>query len=1285
MMRHFWVFVLIAGVLPALPAAGYFIQVDGNPGDWPLAVPAAVNTGHVARDIGQSGQYIWKDEGIDERNDFTSPARDAHVDLTEFRVTADSQYIYFLARFTDLQIETSDGAVQLQIGIDIDRTAGSGNEWFGRYCDTKLNMNAYWDQLLVTRLGSGASTPLIYDSAWNEEYSGSQAASGANDAIEVAMPWTSIHGMHEVLRFTVAVFRANASDDTWDLGSDPVSDALDCVTNYTHHPGASGSYNTWDEVSDQVVDYYFDIWFEVSGHRSTGDIKAPLLVYEVVPDAVNEPEGEWVAIYNNTSVTLDLTDFMISDEETCLGGEGTYSFQTRPCDLASGDTFIIANEAVEFKAVYGCDPDFELNDSDTGIADLVRDSTPIWSSGTMSLGNSGDEVLILDPSYTVVDALVYGSGSYPSVYGHASVAQGHGLLRCHTPQDTDECGMDFSDDTAPAPCGVQPTSTPEPSPTITPSATPGTGDEPCFGSAVNIRREAHRIAGSGWEYTLEVTDWDNDGRLDLLGGNSDGRLELTMNTGTAAAPAFADGQWLQYSGYGYMDISADSHAAPAHIDWNGDGKRDLLVGNYWGEVLFFENSGTDTAPAFTWYEYLQTGYSAVDVGQLAQPVPVDWDNDGRDDLLVGAGDGTVRLFMNIGSQANPELAPGVTVPAGYGIVDVGNSAKPWVTDWNGDGAKDLVVWGESPPKTYLYLNAGSDGAPVFGYGELLFSTDTPVIIGEGMDFAMADMDGDSKEDIMTVSPIGATLWYPNHGTNAGPEYLEARYIPGDEPSVMFEYGKGPRVVDWDEDGRKDLVLNTTYNGRHYVIFNGGTNGAPSFTSQLHLTTTAGVTIPSGFDYHSPEIIDWDNDGRKDLLVANPNWSGGDVYLYPNVGENYEPVLGPPQRVASYAILPWGTLGVEVADWDQDGRKDLLLGTSVYGPSGQCNYVYFNQGTDAAPVFSGGYAALLTYGFPGTGYAIPGPRLTCPHVWDYEEDGVPDLFMTIEADNRRLRRYRNAAGPGATTLVDDGFIETAYGYIQGNCEIFPEVTDWNEDGRKDLLVGSCPGLYLYPNTQTGLSAPDEVSGLTVIDAGESFVALIWQNPAPADFAGVLAVRSEQPVTWRPSDRQHYHVTPGTEVAPGVSVVYKGAEDHSVTPWEDDSVAAGRTYHYRLFTFDMVVPNYSVTGSEVWVMTSAPTTVPTPVPTFTPPPSPTGEPTMTPTMNPTLTPAPTASPTDIPTATASPTASPSFTPALTPTATVIPTPAPIPATGTAGAMLLLAAMSVLAGRRVDHRRR
>lgn len=57
-----------------------------------------------------------------------------------------------------------------------------------------------------------------------------------------------------------------------------------------------------------------------------------------------------------------------------------------------------------------------------------------------------------------------------------------------------------------------------------------------------------------------------------------------------------------------------SYAAPDVVDWNADGKKDLLVGDYSGYVRVLINVGTNAAPVFSTWSYINCAGSAVRVG-----------------------------------------------------------------------------------------------------------------------------------------------------------------------------------------------------------------------------------------------------------------------------------------------------------------------------------------------------------------------------------------------------------------------------------------------------------------------------------------------------------------------------------------------------------------------------------------------------------------------------------------------------------------------------------------------
>ncbi|OVE76822.1 hypothetical protein BVX97_00400, partial [bacterium E08(2017)] len=91
---------------------------------------------------------------------------------------------------------------------------------------------------------------------------------------------------------------------------------------------------------------------------------------------------------------------------------------------------------------------------------------------------------------------------------------------------------------------------------------------------------------------------------------------------------------------------------PVVFDWNGDAKKDLLAGDYNGNVYYYENTNTTHDPVLIAGQLLTAGGSIVDVGNHSTPVIVDWNNDGCMDLVVGDAQGYVRVFLQ---QTTPVL------------------------------------------------------------------------------------------------------------------------------------------------------------------------------------------------------------------------------------------------------------------------------------------------------------------------------------------------------------------------------------------------------------------------------------------------------------------------------------------------------------------------------------------------------------------------------------------------------------------------------------------------------
>ncbi len=133
----------------------------------------------------------------------------------------------------------------------------------------------------------------------------------------------------------------------------------------------------------------------------------------------------------------------------------------------------------------------------------------------------------------------------------------------------------------------------------------------------------------------ELADWDGDGDLDLLMGGFSGHVGVRINEGSAESPAFATKTLFAQSGDG--PLTTGSAVSTSYVDWDGDGLRDLVCGTSRGEIAWFKNTGEEGSPAFGEKVALAEKGGGRPDGYLRLNA-VDYNGDGKLDLVVGAYD-----------------------------------------------------------------------------------------------------------------------------------------------------------------------------------------------------------------------------------------------------------------------------------------------------------------------------------------------------------------------------------------------------------------------------------------------------------------------------------------------------------------------------------------------------------------------------------------------------------------------------------------------------------------------
>ncbi len=263
-----------------------------------------------------------------------------------------------------------------------------------------------------------------------------------------------------------------------------------------------------------------------------------------------------------------------------------------------------------------------------------------------------------------------------------------------------------------------------------------------------------------------VVDWNNDGLEDIVVG----MRESTQYGGIAVYLQQADGSLASpfsafTSGSTSTVIGWTRYFRPVVTDWNGDFKKDLIYGQYYGSkgVVLCINSGSDAVPIFDGATCQQmyteptilnpsgilVGLTTGNIAGYVSPEISDWDNDGDFDLLVGTGapaaERGVRLYRNIGITTAPVLSESEIIVDRLGTSGLlyEHDYEPAVVDINDDNKKDLLIgggyhYGEEKMVLRICLNSGSDTVPSFSSCSYKF---IPGLVNNVIDFYDWDDDG----------------------------------------------------------------------------------------------------------------------------------------------------------------------------------------------------------------------------------------------------------------------------------------------------------------------------------------------------------------------------------------------------------------------------------------------------------------------------------------------------------------------------------------------------------------
>jgi hypothetical protein len=555
-----------------------------------------------------------------------------------------------------------------------------------------------------------------------------------------------------------------------------------------------------------------------------------------------------------------------------------------------------------------------------------------------------------------------------------------------------------------------------------------------------------------------------------------------------------------------VDLGVGLWAWPIPVDADGDGDYDLIVScpdKPSNGIWLFENRTGDTAR------------QPLPIFQPARRLSAT-----RHYVMPSYVDGQLRVltpgveytdFARVGLESPRPLPieanfyqPIGTQPKGPRI-----RHQQWrYVDYDGDGRLDLVsaiedwseygwddawspagIWQNGSLHGFLFLhrNEGTTAEPVYAAPQQLKTIEGPPIDLFGCPSPnFHDFDGDGDLDLLTGEFLDGFTYFENVGSRTRPSYRAGRRLreASGAPLVMELQMIVPIAFDWDRDGDADLIVGDE-DGRVAWIENTGRldkDRTPIFARPVYFQQEA-ETLKSGA-LATPVGVDWDEDGDIDLLSGNTagyleffeNLSGPGVEhprwapprrleVEGSAGRPFRVQAGPNGSIQGPAEAKWGYTTLNVADWDGDGRLDIVY-NSILGRVEWLRNIGKRGSPRLAPpqpieVEWEAAAPLLAWGWlRPQGKALLTQWRTTPGLGDLNADGLVDLVMLDTEgylaffERTRIDGQLRLKAPRRAFVDEEGRpirLTSGVGGRSGRRKLC--LTDWDGDGRLDLLLNS----------------------------------------------------------------------------------------------------------------------------------------------------------------------------------------------------------------------------------------
>ncbi len=411
-------------------------------------------------------------------------------------------------------------------------------------------------------------------------------------------------------------------------------------------------------------------------------------------------------------------------------------------------------------------------------------------------------------------------------------------------------------------------------------------------------------------------------------------------------------------------------------DLTGNGLPDLLLADVdYPNLVLLKNGGTPENALMVSQETDFPANAPIHLSSMPVPFFTDIDNDGVDDLLVSPFDpnpmaceglNSVWLYLNKGTNLNPDFQLYTKSFLQEQMIDVGTGAYPAFADVDGDGLTDLVVGsiGDMDSTYYnngvlqtrrmarlsWYKNVGTRQNPVFQ----LYDKDYGGLSARkamGLVPTFGDLNGDGRQEMLVGTAEGHLLRF------------DADFNLVDDDFLQFEKAwSAPCLFDVDGDGILDLVVGDA--GGKLSYYQGVSQG--NETCFTFVTDSwGGMDVcdhtASYFGYSVPTLF---RRGNETLLAVGSEQ--GKMFLFKDLADVFTDVSN---RWGDYVSDFDNRFGLRsaaaLADLNGDGALEMVVGNFGGGLELMNGDIAVNQGVEEVGP-STGSGTFVLYPNPARG-------------------------------------------------------------------------------------------------------------------------------------------------------------------------------------------------------------------------------------------------------------------------------------------------------------------------------